>query len=218
MFRGILIATTLLMAFPASGFESIPKPYGPAISVPQAQGLMQRHPDLASCAQYRNDYLAAGWPKGNSFDTIRQIDGLMRKRMVFRTDTNGDRWEVLTSDMLAGQRTDGDCEDMAITAAQLAVCAGVPSDRLGLLITDSPKAGADELHMVAFYRDAGDRVWVFGDTFGKPRALSRVKERLLFMASIRNVSAWYSLRQSGDGSIGTSATPRARFNQLFAEE
>lgn len=216
MFRGILIATTLFMAFPASGYESIPRPYGPAISVPQAQGLMQSHPDLASCAQYRNDYVSAGWPQGNSFDTIRQIDSLMRKRVVFRTDTNGDRWEVLTSDLLAGKRTDGDCEDMAITAAQLAVCAGVPADRLGLLITDSPKAGADELHMVAFYRDAGDRVWVFGDTFGKPRALSRVKERLLFMASIRNVSAWYSLRNSGDGSIGTSATPRIRFNQLFA--
>lgn len=207
MFRAILTATSILMAFPASGFESMPPTSGPAISVPQARGLMQRHPDLAGCRDYRETYAASGWPRGDGFDSIRRIDDLLRKRVIFRADSGGDRWALLTGDVLAGKRVDGDCEDMAITAAHLAVCAGIPADRLGLLITDSPKASADELHMVAFYRDAGDRVWVFGDTFGKPRALSRVKERLLFTASIRNVSAWYSLRNRSDGAIGTSATP-----------
>lgn len=207
MFRGILIATTILMAGPVLGYESMPVPSGPAISVPQARSLIQNNPDLAACGAYRAAYAKAGWPQGSGFASIRQIDGLLRKRMVFRDDAAGDRWALLTGDVLAGRQTYGDCEDMAITAAHLAVCSGIPADRIGLLITDSPKVNSGELHMVAFYRDPGDRVWVFGDTFGKPRALSSLRERLLFMASIRNVSAWYGLRNRGDGSIGTSATP-----------
>ena len=209
MFRGIIVAASIVMACPALGYESMPAPSGPAISVPQARALVRANPDLAACGDYRATYAQAGWPKGTGFETIRRIDSLLRQRMVFREDTS-DRWTLLTGAVLAGQRSYGDCEDMAITAAHLAICSGIPVDRIGLLITDSPRPGANELHMLAYYRDAGDRVWVFGDTFGKPRALSHVRERLLFIASLHNVSAWYSLRNRGQDFSGTSATPLLR--------
>lgn len=209
MFRGIILAASIVMAGPALGYESMPAPSGPAISVPQARALVRANPDLAGCGEFRAAYAKAGWPKGSGFESIRRIDSLLRQRMVFREDA-GDRWTLLTGAVLAGKQTYGDCEDMAITAAHLAVCSGIPVDRIGLLITDSPRVGADELHMVAYYRDAGDRIWVFGDTFGKPRALSHVRERLLFIASLRNVSAWHSLRNRGQDLYGTSATPLLR--------
>ena len=83
----------------------------------------------------------------------------------------------------------------------------MPADRLGLLITTAPNGTGGELHMLAFYKDPKDQTWVFGDTFGRPRALSRVSQRLIFMAYLNDVTRWYGLLGRSDPSLGTSEIP-----------
>lgn len=207
MVRFIVALFAALLALPAQAADSLPEAGGKAIPVPQATIMARSHPDVASCTAYQNAYTAAGWPRGGGIDTIQQIDRLVRARMVFRNDSGTDTWTPLTRALIAGKRPAGDCDDMSISSAQLAVCAGIPADRLGLLITTSPLGRGRELHMLAFYIDPSDRTWVFGDTFGRPRPLSRVDERLVFMAYLDNVTAWYGLLGRSDPSRGTSDLP-----------
>lgn len=207
MSRGCLAVLLMLASAPAAAMDGLPLPKGAAISVPQAQSLARRHPELASCLRHESAYLAAGWPRGEGFDTVSRLDQRLHAQMTFRTDSGADRWSLLTGPLMNGRKVQGDCEDMAITAAHLAICAGIPADRLGLLITSSPKPGASELHMLAYYQDAANRVWVFGDTFGQARSLSKMRERVLFMASMRDPTAWYSLLRSDGPFSDTSSLP-----------
>lgn len=207
MARLIIAIVAALLAIPAWAFDSLPAPSGKAIPVPQASIMARKYPDLASCRQYQDAYIAAGWPRGVGVETIKQIDSLVRKRMVLRNDRGTDVWTPLTGALIAGKRPSGDCDDMSISNAQLAVCAGIPADRLGLLITSNPNGNSGELHMVAFYNDPANRTWVFGDTFGRPRALSRVPQRLIFMAYLSDVTRWYGLLGRDAPSIGTSEIP-----------
>ena len=217
MARLILAFVVALLASPAWSYDSLPAPAGKAIPVPQASIMARKYPDVASCGQYQDAYVAAGWPRGVGVETIKQIDTLVRKRMVLRNDVGSDVWTPLTGALIAGKRPSGDCDDMSITNAQLAVCAGIPAERLGLLITSNPNGNTGELHMVAFYNDPTDRTWVFGDTFGRPRALSRVSQRLIFMAYLDDVTRWYGLLGRGAPPAGTSEIPATSAIPLLAD-
>lgn len=204
----LLTAVALLMApVPALATETLPQPGGEVIPVPQASKMARSFHDVGDCSPYAAAYAAAGLPRGNGVETIRQIDSLLRQRMRLRDDRGPDSWTPLLSVLVAGKRPVGDCEDMAITTAQMAVCAGIPADRLGLLITTSPKGGTAEMHMLAFYKDASDKTWVFGDTFSRPRPLSKVRERLVFMAYMTDVTRWQGLLGLRDLPAGTSSLP-----------
>lgn len=196
-----------MLAFPSFAADTLPPAGAKAIPVPQATIMARKFPNVGSCAPYQDAYIAAGWPRGVGIEAIKQIDSLVRKRMVLRNDSGADVWTPLTEALIAGKRPQGDCDDMSITNAQLAVCAGMPADRLGLLITASPNSASGELHMLAFYKDPKDQTWVFGDTFGRPRALSRVSQRLIFMAYLNDVTRWYGLLGRDDPSLGTSEIP-----------
>lgn len=216
MARFVLAFIAALLAIPAWALDSLPAPSGKAIPVPQASVMARKYPAVASCSQYQDAYLAAGWPRGVGVETVKQIDSLVRKRMALRNDRGTDVWTPLTAALIAGKRPTGDCDDMSISNAQLAVCAGIPADRLGLLITSNPNGDSGELHMVAFYNDASDRTWVFGDTFGRPRALSRVSQRLIFMAYLNDVTRWYGLL-GRDAPVGTSEIPATSAIPLLAD-
>lgn len=207
MIRIAFALAAALLALPASAADTLPPAGSKAIPVPQATIMARRYPDVGSCGAYLEAYLAAGWPRGVGIETVKQIDSLVRKRMVLRNDSGADVWTPLTEALIAGKRPAGDCDDMSITNAQLAVCAGMPADRLGLLITTAPNGTGGELHMLAFYKDPKDQTWVFGDTFGRPRALSRVSQRLIFMAYLNDVTRWYGLLGRSDPSLGTSEIP-----------
>lgn len=217
MARVLLALVASLFALPGFALDSLPLPGGKAIPVPQATIMARKYPDVASCGSYQEAYLAAGWPRGVGIETVKQIDTLVRKRMVLRNDSGTDVWTPLTEPVLAGKRPTGDCDDMSITNAQLAVCAGIPAERLGLLITSNPNGNDGELHMVAFYNDPTDRTWVFGDTFGRPRALSRVSQRLIFMAYLDDVTRWYGLLGRGAPPAGTSEIPATSAIPLLAD-
>lgn len=217
LFRIAFALVAALLALPAMAADTLPPPSGKAIPVPQATIMSRSYPNVGSCAPYQDAYLAAGWPRGVDIDTVKQIDSLVRKRMVLRNDVGADVWTPLTKALIEGKRVVGDCDDMSITNAQLAVCAGMPADRLGLLITASPNAGNGELHMLAFYKDPKDQTWVFGDTFGRPRALSRVSQRLIFMAYLNDVTRWYGLLGRDAPSLGTSEIPATSAIPLLPE-
>ena len=207
MLRPLIAFVLILSASRLGAVETLPPPGGQAIPVPQASRMAGDFPDIGDCTPYKAAYTAAGLPQGNGIDTIRDIDSLLRKRMVLRDDRGPDVWTPLLSALVSGKRPAGDCEDMAITTAQMAVCAGIPADRLGLLITTSPKGGTAEMHMLAFYKDVSDRTWVFGDTFARPRPLAKVRERLVFMAYLTDVTRWQGLLGLRDLPAGTSRLP-----------
>ena len=74
--------------------------------------------------------------------------------------------------------------------------------------------------MMAFFRDHTDRVWVFGDSFGKPRALSKVRQDVLFFANMSDIRRWYALHGSDgtapDGTGPTSSIPTAEARTIPA--
>ncbi|MEZ5755475.1 MAG: hypothetical protein R3D90_12160 [Paracoccaceae bacterium] len=207
MLKRLAAFALILAASPLGATETLPPPGGKSIPVPQASTMAATFHDVGDCSPYAAAYAAAGLPRGNGVETIRQIDSLLRKRMLLRDDRGPDTWTPLLSVLISGKRPTGDCEDMAITTAQMAVCAGIPADRLGLLITTSPKGGTAEMHMLAFYKDAADKTWVFGDTFARPRPLSKVRERLVFMTYMTDVTRWHGLLGLRDLPAGTSQLP-----------
>jgi predicted transglutaminase-like cysteine proteinase len=207
--RLCLIALALsCVALPALAAESIPRTTAQSFPVPQASVMAREHGPVDTCAALQDAYVAGGWPRGAGVETLKQIDSRVKQRMHLKNDAGVDTWTPLSAAILSGKRPSGDCDDLSVTTAQFAICAGMPADRLGLLITESPNRGSAELHMLAFYSDPSDRTWVFGDTFGRPRALSKVNQRLLFFARMDQVTRWYALTDR-NGDPLTSAVPDA---------
>lgn len=204
-----LIAFALCsMAAPALALEVLPDVGGPSFPVPQASIMAREHAPVNTCANLQDAYVAGGWPRGTGIDTLKQIDSRVKQRMTLKNDVGVDTWTPLSAAILSGKRVSGDCDDLSVTTAQFAICAGMPANRLGLLITESPNRGSGELHMLAYYSDPSDRTWVFGDTFGRPRALSKVNQRVLFFARMDQVTKWHALT-GRDGEPLTSALPDA---------
>lgn len=204
--RLFLSALAALIALPALAADSLPESTPLSFPVPQATIMARSHPPVDTCTALQDAYLAQGWPRGTGVETLKQIDSRVKQRVTLKNDVGQDTWTPLAATILAGKRPAGDCDDVSVTSAQLAVCAGMPADRLGLLITTSPNRGSGELHMLAYYSDPADRTWVFGDTFGRPRALSKVNQDLLFFARLDRVTTWYALRGK-EGEALTSALP-----------
>jgi predicted transglutaminase-like cysteine proteinase len=207
--RLCLIALALsCAALPALSADSLPQATARSFPVPQAAIMAREHAPVNTCAALQEAYVAGGWPRGTGVETLKQIDSRVKQRMTLKNDPGVDTWTPLSAAILSGKRPSGDCDDLSVTTAQFAICAGMPADRLGLLITESPNRGSGELHMLAFYSDASDRTWVFGDTFGRPRALSKVNQRLLFFARLDHVTKWYALIGRDNAPV-TSAVPDA---------
>lgn len=211
MKRCLATLALCLLANAAVAGDYLPEDTPLRIPVPQAARMVQDFPGLASCDALRADYIAAGWPMGTGMVTLRGIDARLKRQLVMREDRGADTWTPLAAAIIAGKRPAGDCDDISVTSAQLAICAGMPAQDVGLLITTSPKVGALELHMMAFFRDDQGRVTVFGDSFGKPRALSQLREEALFFANLSDPRRWFALHDAEgdhpDTAAGTSSLP-----------
>lgn len=211
MKRSLAAIALCLLAGAAAAGDYLPEDTPLHIPVPQAARMVQDFPRLADCDALRADYIAAGWPMGAGIETLRIIDARLKRQLVMREDRGPDTWTPLAADIIGGKRMAGDCDDISVTSAQLAICAGMPAQDVGLLITTSPKVGAQELHMTAFFRDDRGRVTVFGDSFGRPRALSQLREEALFFANLSDPRRWFALHDAGgtapDTAAGTSSIP-----------
>lgn len=180
--------------------------------LPQSNIMKRDYGSIANCGGLQHSYDANEWPHGTSIESLQQIDNRLKKRVFFRPDPGADTWTPLTAAVIEGKRKPAaDCDDVAVTSAQLAVCAGFPASHLGLLVTQLPTRQS-ELHIVAFYSDAETGVWVFGDTMGKPRSLSRIGQTLHYYAFIDDITKWWALRdpktgRALTGSVATSSIP-----------
>lgn len=210
----LTIALTFLVAFATASqaMEPLPRSTPLRISLPQSLALEQQYPSLADCGALQDAYHRAGWPSGSGVEVLRAIDARVKRQMILRHDRGGDRWTPLAAQILRRERPAGDCDEISITAAQLAVCAGVPARNIGLMITDAPDGNQGEMHMVAFFRDAAGRNWVFGDSFGPVRPLSHLREEVFYFANLTDVGNWFGMMakvnpRSGSARTATASTP-----------
>lgn len=203
----LALLASVLMTAPVAARDN-PFPEIMTWPIPQATIMKRDFGSVSTCAQLQAAYDAAGWPQGVGLETLQQIDKRLKQSVFLRPDRGPDTWTPLTATVIEGRRKPAaDCDDVAVTGAQLAVCAGYPSDRLGLLVTQLPTR-QNELHVVAFYNDAQTGVWIFGDTMGRPRAISSLGQRIHFYAFLDNVTKWWALRDpmTGGGLTGSLAT------------
>lgn len=178
------------------------------VVMPQAIAMQRQFPQSFDCSELRAAYVQAGWPTGNGPAVVQQIDARLKRQLVLRPDRGADQWRPLASTIVQGRQAAGDCDELSVTSVQMAVCAGIPAEHLGLLITTSPNRGPSELHMVAFFREAGGRIWIFGDSLGTPRPLSRLKEEILYFSRLPDIRRWYTHLTDRPSQLhGTSSTP-----------
>lgn len=175
--------------------------------IPQAIIMNNRFGRLDSCDEMKRDYVQGDWPTGLGLQTLRSIDLRLRSLVTLRADQGLDTWTPLTKAILDGERRiSGDCDDFAITSAQLAVCAGFPAADLGLMIT-KVSGSQKELHLVAYYLEPGRDVWIFGDTFGIARPLGQLDQEIHYHASFRDLTTWWAVRDPRTGELLGQGAP-----------
>ncbi|MEM6625010.1 MAG: hypothetical protein AAF674_22565 [Pseudomonadota bacterium] len=117
------------------------------------------------------------------FKIIDRVDRLAKRRWKIAPDLGRDDWTVAEPEVLQllknGQDLDleGDCENLAMVALIMAIAAGVPKDRLDLVIV---KADGEGYHAVAALRHGADlHDWrLFGDTLRMNRGPVNWTDRL----------------------------------------
>ncbi|WP_132953349.1 hypothetical protein [Rhodovulum bhavnagarense] len=136
--------------------------------------LIVDQPWVQSCAGLDDAYRATGLPYGDSVAILRGIDRFVRHRLRYRPDAAGqDDWSSLARELLLGDDiVEGDCDDFALTAISLAICAGVAPGQLDFALVQSRPGtlsvhGMD--HAIGIYTSSTGRRWIIGDTFGPMR-------------------------------------------------
>lgn len=156
-------------------------------------------------------------PGSIGYETVKAIDALLcdKKRFIYTFDENlpfnkrlgikSRRYEVWRSfyeDFLDGKPVRGDCDDMGLTAIQLACIAGVPKTRLaqGIVVSETawkhnrlPATDENCDHFIGMYYYRGK--WLtFGDTWGQDVTPSmvpaNVRHRVRFMAIVDEGILW----------------------------
>jgi predicted transglutaminase-like cysteine proteinase len=148
-------------------------------------------PELYSCADWRDAYRVSHWPQGDSLQVVTEIDEMVRQRFHYRRE-DVDFWRPMHNVILGTQdHFAGDCDDLAATTAAIAVCAGVPQDKIGFAIS-STQGDVDEAdHMVAFYKDQDGTFYVLGDTMGGVRPMAQTRNRVIYWKYF-NYNQWWA--------------------------
>lgn len=206
--RAVLGGALVLMAWVGTAFardDALPRIKTWPIA--QAYILNSAYGRLDSCGALQAAYVTAGWPRGISLATMQQLDRRLKSGVILRPDPGPDTWTPLARTVVEGKSRPGaDCDDVAITSAQLAVCAGFPARSLGLMITQLP-SGANDLHLVAYFIDTSRSIWVFGDTMGRPRPLAQLGQRIHYHAQFSDLTKWWVVRDPENGALLTQGLP-----------
>lgn len=206
---GVIPAALIALAGAQAAANENLLPQVRAWAMPQAFIMERSFGRVDTCDQMQAAYEAGGWPSGVSLESLKAIDRRLKSRVFLRPDQGPDTWTPLAATVIRDDRKPAaDCDDVAVTGAQLAVCAGFPAERLGLLVTQLPSR-AGEMHVVAFYADPTDSLWVFGDTMGRPRPFAQLRQKALFYAYFDDVTKWWALRDPNTGEVLTQALPTA---------
>lgn len=161
-----VLSTVAACGQPPQGPISLPREAPSTIRIFQSEEMFSRNPELYSCDGFQQAYLDRGWPTGDSISVIKKIDRMVRSRFRYRRD-RGDKWDAHPEVLLQSKSTlKGDCDDQAATTVAMALCAGVPRDKLGFVITspDFDNISTTENHILGFYRDDDGNFWRLGDT------------------------------------------------------
>lgn len=170
---GLITILTLSSAAPAAAQFDVPEG---AMRIQTA--LLAEHRDIPRCDALQAAYAASDLPKSESISALKRIDWLVRRSGRYRADGRQESWDSFAKEVIAGKRNvSADCDDHALTAIALAVCAGVPPERLDFALTQSDRGKLSFRkinHAVAIYTDPEGNKWVMGDTKG---VMSRLDAR-----------------------------------------
>lgn len=181
--------------------------------MPQAYIMERSFGTVATCSTLQSAYDAHGWPHGISLETLKTIDKRLKKSVFLRPDEGLDTWTPLTRTVLEGKRRPAaDCDDVAVTGAQLAVCAGFPADDLGLMVTQL-SSRSNEFHVVSFFKDRAGSVWIFGDTMGRVRPFADLGQKAHYFAFFDDVTQWWVLQHPETGARLTGNVPTSSIPQ-----
>lgn len=196
-----LLALSAIGPLPARAQGPLPASDATAHLVPQALVMVANTPDISDCTALDVLYELGGWPQVTGVRDIAILDSLLRMRYSAQPDGQADFWSPQLARVLTGGGVTGDCDDLATTAVALAICAGVPAQDLGLLMTAGPD-GADDRHLVALYHAPDGAVWTFGDTLRGPAPLDTGTSHMIAWTRADQLDLWWSL----DGALRPRAT------------
>lgn len=141
----------------------------------------------------RQIYLANGMLMSDgsdqmNFAAIKSFNSRMTNGLSYRWENYvNERWDSKVDDFLMGKSVKGDCDELATTAMELAVIAGVPRERV-LRILATTQGG---MHMTAGYIDDAGEIWVFGDTFSpQMQKLRHTPHRILAYSRSSEEGNW----------------------------
>ncbi|HSF62925.1 MAG TPA: hypothetical protein VLA78_00945 [Paracoccaceae bacterium] len=187
-----LIALSCLAALPARALGPLAASDETAHPVPQASVMVANTPDITDCTALDALYARGGWPQVKGPGDLAVLDRMLRARFRARADGRRDLWSPQLARLLSGSQVVGDCDDLATSAIALAICAGVPAQDLGLLMTTNPLGGTDR-HLVALYRAPDGQVWTFGNTLGRAAPLPRNPSPRIAWTRADRLDRWWSL-------------------------
>lgn len=188
----IFLSASLALSACASQPGYIPSTSSETFRFAQSVDFSSRHSKIDTCEEYQDIYDTSGLPKGDDFNTVKAIDAAVRKRFVYSKETT-DYWASRADIvLLSDYNFIGDCEDLSATVVALSRCAGVPEDRLGMLLVKAN--GSDSVnHMVGFYTDQEGKSFSLGDTFARPRPLLNFNQEPHSWAFLKDLATWHKV-------------------------
>lgn len=143
--------------------------------MPQDWEQCEAQPHLPWCvAECQLDDWGSWCEPEITLEEAASVDARARELIRLRED-RADKWHSLASEVQAGRRYSGDCDDLVSTVLDLWAQSGARPSQLGriVVVNPQPEEGGDPEHMVATLEVEGI-LYVGGDTYGEMRPWSDV--------------------------------------------
>lgn len=177
---------------------------GVPVKAPSVVASQAGTTDLFACPAYLRDaYARSGMPRGDSVAVLRAIETKVRRTIRYRKDPGADVWTNFAVQALEGKRVFGDCEDFATTTITLALCAGVPAEKLGVAMSSQSGSLTSTDHAFAYYVSDKGVMGVADTSRGRMSRVSPKRDK---------VTMWQSVPQllAEPGVFRAAVNPRKR--------
>lgn len=127
--------------------------------------------------------------------TLKAADAKARRNFTYSLEY-GDRWRSHASEALANRSWTGDCDDLASTAADIALQMGIPKRKLWFAIVSANRNGRVD-HMIAIAEDQDGVKWVIGDTAGPAYKMLFMEHDLLYIHNLTwPIIEWQEMKKA----------------------